>query len=1037
MLTVQEAVQREVDRVRAMRTAPPPARVDGTVEPPTPFGPEDEERVASQYLDSMKNAFFKIAKGTANTVSMAVEPLARADDVFRYSALTALGRIPLSEYPSYFSAAVDGKARISGAEFNRLAFGDSMYRQLKESRVVADDWIKAIVPDRFLAGREDNGEPLLSWADVLGLGSEVFVSPFAVGSILPRTAMSATRVGRIAVKAFDAPTTALLLPVRMAAKATLSPQNPFSHYVMQALGPETVLGKKMPEFVKRFREDYDVYTGEVEAWVGERLPKIFDGKHKAVFKDETKMARIWDHLAQPWTVKLAPDEKAAVDEIVADVLEPLARKLEEAGHGVKVGKKAWDPARHKMLPFLLDVSRYPKNRMRALPERSLQQRMAIDLPLRELAKPMSHFYPLLEDRHKNVVTALGNFVERVEKKVAFERMEKVPKIVPAAGPPLPGQAQVLTRVEEWVPAGSWAKYKPKTFFGEQGQNPLLLDLDERELQWLLSKGHELTGHRAYKNEIIFGRTMERFMASLDDNVRSLAQKNRILGYLYKKPGGSPLDYPDRMDHIASAMVGHVVVATLGLNLASSIHNMSQLTNIMAHEGISPVLRGMLNFAKGGPEGKFLRDLRKEARFKSQFDQLVADPDLMQRSTTKLQSFFMAPFSATEMFVRGTAYHVALEKTLKAQGLKLSDAIAAGGSNMRWVGLGKAMKEAKHAALDTNFVYGLAGRGPLMAGPVARVAFSLQSFSIKEAEFLARTWSRDGGDFMRWVNLNGWAIDMLDKVAGVNAESWMGWGFLPPNTFGRGPQVETVTNLLRMLAARAEGDEKAFEDAVRGARGSIGEVFRAAGADVPEGVEVFVNSIGMLGVLPTPVVGIARTAKAYNEFTTGIRSEQGGATFRVVTPEEAAKSWFFTTHKAYADRQLAAMDRAVRAQVDRELDRRAKKFVRALQGRSGDEVWSTAQALGEKVPLKLPTTVGRSVLTGPMRFLTSDDTSFFPHAEMISNRVSRLIRGATVSKAITDMDQAGWVRQILWAQYSNAAFQELQHGGVIPLQGGGR
>lgn len=1046
-MSLNDLLDEHVNRIREARAMTPPTVVNGPVDQPYDLHPDEEEGIRNDLLNKAAKGIGLIGRTAATPFTMTAEGLARADDAYRVTILTAMGKMPAEKYGQYFQEAISGKRRISGDEFNRLAFGQVAWEQMRNSKVRLPEWVKMwMVPDRYVTQNKDGSKDMAVGSAFLGAASEVFVSPFAVGSLLPRTALSATKAGRVLVSAVDAPTTALIAPFRAARWAALHPQNPFSIYLMQALGPETVLGKKLPEGVRLLVDNDDTYRLRVSV----AHKKIVDSltPYKDILKDGKTQDRVLRHLFEK-DMKLVGQEKQIADDLWAKFGSDIHTRAAAMKYDVGKGGVKWDPDQY-FRQFSPAARNSNLGQIRPIVEQGMPGIVRMDVPWK--ANPL----PKDWTEYTDVADAMSNFAAVWEKKLTFDErtfgIVRTPVraniVRDAVVDPERGLSREAianeyrlwrqNKVEAWVerevpiPIGFMAKYAPKTGWRAKGENPLLKDLDFREYEYLKKTAVVIAGNRASKLEIGFNNITERLVHSLDMNVKSAARKSRILSVLYDKHILNPTDLPTRLDAATATMVSGTMISALGLNLASAVHNMGQLLNTAAVHGIGPVMKGVFKMASLGDEGKVLRGLRKEARFNSAFEQMIFDESLRSQFGRRMTDFFMKPFNSTEMFVRGVAYNVGLEKALKKRGLSLADAVKG-----RVPDLQSAMLEAKRASLDTNFVYGIAGRGPLMANPVARVAFALQSFSIKEAEFLARTFDRDGGAVMKWVNLNGWAIDMTDKLAGINTESWLGWGFVPPTSFGRGPQVETAMNLVRMLNARSEGDVEAYEQAAQAARGNLNEVARMVGADGHAGAEIFAQSMGMLGVLPVPVIGIARTAKAYNEFMTGQRYERGERYFRPVTQEEAAQSWFFTTHRTYADQQLAAMEKTLRAQVGAEQDQRAKKFVRALKGKSGDEVWAAAQELATPVSYRLPFAHSRGIGISSLLFRLGDEDSFWAPGDMIQTRVKNLMKGAMVPRAVLEMDEAGWTSQILFAAYMNSAFRELEQGGIIPLQGGSR
>lgn len=1051
--TLQEALQAHLEDARLIRESPAPLPVEpgGHVDPPQPMTQVDLDTESERFMGKVVEGVGLAAKGTLGALTFATEPIDRADSLFRGTILTALGRVPVGDYPQFFRDAVNGRRKVSGNAFWEIALGQALAKQLDEIPIIPGWTRKVVAPLPDLAGYSVRTEPVVSVGRVMGLGAEFFVSPFAALSAIPRNFFKATALGRLAAKAQLDPSTSLLtFPLRKMAAMATSSSTPWGAFLLQGRDPPDALAK-FPAIVDSMIDAGLRLEDAADKW-GRELVDIA-GKHvakKGVFGigarpglSTVELGQVMDHIFFS-PQRLNRGQQALVDELMDKVFRPIKARAREMGYdrirqpGVKspaqragpgiefevirgpvrgtIGE-VWDPEKDLLRKFVPTPYnyRYPPN---PVGTKNVDERLGVHVHWKRRGEALPYAPNDLTSLQKNPFHAVEMWLAQYERKMILE--EKV-------------RNTATGRLED---TGLLSKYAPRAKNGHltdnQGLNvnPGLADFNDAEWRYYINKLHDFTGNRAGKLEITINNVMERFFGTIDAKMESTAQKSRIFKYFYDKskqldPRGFPAQ--NTVSAVASSMTAGTIIATLGLNLASAIKNTSQLINTASKEGIPATIRGLYKMADyWSAEGKALRELRKSANFRSEFRKVLYDDAWVKAGKRGVDGFLMWPFSTTEMWMRGITFNISAGRDLEKLGIRTVSDLA--GLDKRV--LSAVVRSGRREAIDTNFLYGIAGRSHFMMSPVARVGFALQSYSWKQAEFLARTWKRDGGAFLRLVGLNGWAIDMADKMAGINAESWLGWGFLPPNTLGRGPAVEALTNLISLNYAAADGNEGEFAKRADALRGNVREIFRTFGdPDDTAALQAGLGAAALAGFLPVPMVGVARSFKTWNEFMTGVRASDSGRTWQRVGKGEAVKSWFFTSHRSAEDRRYQAMEASVRRQVDSTLDKRVKKFLSALRGRDGDEVVAAAKELSAPVGLALPVSGFGLARMLPSGFRVGDERSFWPHPEMIERRMQLRQKQLAVSRDVLEMLDSGWASEVLWSEYANRGLAELSRGAI--------
>jgi hypothetical protein len=1127
MPTVDDFLAREIASRQQVRSFRPPGLMiepGGDVAPVRPLSAGEIDSTIHDFADTAMHNLGLIPRVAMRGLTLATEPLARADTLTRATVATLGGKIPVGEYGQWFKDSLSGKRHITGDEFNRLMLSSDTYQMLQHTNLIPG-WTKKIVnPDPYLGNIEED-MPVVSAASLFGLGAEMVISPFAIG-FLPASVMSRMSEGVKAMKYFGAPArfSEHINNSLVAAASKISRDTPLGALMLQlrpvqralvnhaelldSLGADEKATRKASGFWKetlgKLWEDHPILANRGSA--NRVLDYLATGERQlaaATATEATSLAKVGQTAKAGLT--LSDAELAAAHAIVEDVLVPLHSRLKYMGyHVVKPGEllkpiaadvttKArtaggeiaqaavakmkdipkiptevgwFDPRVEMLKPFII-AGRHANKVATSLGKRTLEADLHVHLPWAELS---SFKYTDLAEKQKDLHEALNNIIGAAEKKLIFEARDPISVVtqtgrtvapitesrtVPSASASAFTPAKTatvvrdFTKVEKWHNSGTLSKFGPGDYWGKDKWNPLLKSMNAAEGHYWISKVMDITGHARGRLSIVMNQTGEAMWANLakwageqsgGDALAAKSRYNRVFDYFYKKTSkvADPAigyNWPQftKVHHITSTILNNVMVATLAGNLRASLQNASGLVNAVSKHDFPTMVKGLYRMADFSEEGKAFRAVRGGINYGAEFQNIVKDEVWQQTGKRNFEAVVMWPFMTTENLVRGVASNIGIAREMERLGITSArDLVAPFAKGAEHVDLNKVILSGAREAVDMNFAYGVAGKSSLMMSAPARIGMALQSYFPNEVEFLAKTWSRDGGAFIRYMAFSGWLIDMADKIAGVNAESWIGWGFLPPNNLGSSPVLETWKNNIKMVMSMANDDKVGVDDAVNSIRGNVREIFRTFGdPNDQESFQVAFASAGMAGLAPVPVIGVGRTFKAINEFRTGRRWTGGdGVTWAPVTKGEAVKSWFFITHKEAEDKRIAAMEMSMKRQVYGELDRRVQKFVRVLDSkdRSGDAVREAGRELGATIRLTLPQS-GMVKPLAPAYFRLGDETNFWPHPEMIQSRIAGRMSHLSVSKDVRAMSESGWLSDIIWAEYVNRGMRELDHGNV--------
>lgn len=1094
-VTIDTILAQHMANKRAVRESIPPLPVvkGGFVEPPMIMTPVEIQADTNAVMDRLVGGLKLVGKGIAAPLTFAVEHLTRGQDVFQATVLTTFGRIPLKQYPGYVKNILNGTQRISGKEFMTLAIGQEKWEQLQHVNVIPG-WTKELMTPEVHLGRRVKEKPVLSLAQVFGASVELFIDPFAVMSFIPRGFFKGAtqfalvnKIGKAAAKAqLDPSTSIVTLPLRRMGSMIFSSRIP-------GIGPILLHGRDpvsmgLPvdytdsyQLAAKALSDTGAHWGELfENLMLKYKPRkgIFGiGRREGL--DEASQARVYDKIFENYKLKLSVQEQALVDEITEEVILPLHKRMVDMaydsqklpttvraggrGPGLSTLSPRGVPRKVRRL-VVMDPKRLlnqfvgaPKNFLTKpggseVNRKSLAQKMTATIGWKGIDGSMPFKASALHSSNKDPFHAVAQWVHQVENKLIMEERVRL----------VNGRWELKGLLIKYRPGAEGARRAADLAQGPGAAVIREIAKDKNKWDYFINKMHDITGNRAGRKELSIQNAVFDYLDGLAKNIDSPVRIKRIMAITMlgaaKATGRLTPQGDIRFPSIQNSvgyLTANTMMATLGLNLSSAIKNMSQLVNTAAVHGIPATLRGILRQAdRWSEQGKTLKELRKSARFNNTFHQLVGDDVWTMLGRSKFDDFVMGPFNAVENHMRGITFNIKVGEMMKAKGLRtLADLDK--GAVVKFRGgipftqtnsvIREMLEEGIKEAHKTNFIYGVAGRSQFMMGPVGRTAFALQSYSWKQAEFIASTWQRDGGAFLRLIGLNGWIIETLDRHRGINAENWLGWGFLPPSSLGRGPAQGALESLLRYSLASNEGNEREAERAMNSMRSSIREVFKLFGdPDAGIAIQGAMQNAAIAGLLPLPVVGVGRTFKMLNEFKTGIRETQTGRAWRHVTPDEAFKSWFFTTHQQMEDKRFKLMDQRARVQVSSVLNKRIKAYMRAAKGSDGTELMAAADELSKQILVQEPLTGTRAGLALPggkvlgvqaisSGFRLNDSQLFWPHPGMIKSRLDNAMKGATVSEYVREMGRKDWLMDLYMSQYVNRGMAELDRGGIIALQ----
>ncbi len=1082
-LTLPELVDLERTSLQRQATALPTLPVlDGGIDPQISQGltPMDNLGITERAIKGAWSFFKK--SGIPQVVGMTVEGLERADTAFRASVLTTLGRIPLEDYPQYWNDAMDGKVKISGPEFNRLLVGKETMDML--DKVGIPGWMKQVAnPEPWLAGQTPEKVPVVSIGSSIGLLSEILVSPFALLAFTPVNAFTGTKVGRAIHTVFGPAERAISWPMRKTMGLVLnSPKIPGSQFLQQLRDPQGALGSASNTDAAR-RAFFEMAEADAEMqrdavhWLKEGILGGIAKKWDKIIPNRS--ARSSQVAKQILGIEPLPptgsQARNFIEEVRELVIKPNWDELNDMGYTnalrritgrTKVSKGAetvpW--TRDQLLEAFNPALIHRNNLTRGIAEKTRTQRNRINLNFRNVRKDgkLPKFFDDVIDENFDIWHILSEWTMTARRKAVFERRHRTTKIIKrkraglTAGttraPSLfprgsPSSAQIVedVTIHPWVNTGWVRKWAPRTGWKEGGKripggNRELIGMNINEFHYLQWKVNDFTGNARGRHMILAGLIAEKFWAGVEESIESAARKGRIRSYFFNKTKQliNPrigYNFPKFMtpQNLSHVFISRMMIATLGGNLGTAIKQTSQLINTAAVHGIPVTMKGLYYQAdRISDTGRMLVELRREAGLGNTLKKIAHDFEWERTLDGTFEKVMFAPFNFMENLARGTSGNIAVGQFLKKQGINSYDdlrrAIDVAGPNAKPIFWNNLMREMRTQSNDTNLLYGLAGRSSLLSGPVARMGVALKSYSWKEAEFIARTYQRDGSSVVRLLALHGWAIGMLDRIAGVNAEAWLGWGFLPPDVLGRAPQVQVLTDFVQYLVAAGSGNDKAADKHITAMASNMREVWRLFGnPDVPGEIGAAVHASSLFGLTKIPIIAIARGSKAANEFRTGIRESNDGTTWKPVDKAEQMKSWFFQSHEDHADAQLRAMSARFRRQVDVIADRRADAFLRALSKADGEAVNQAAREYLKPIQLGFGTNIPRALF-----FRDQDEVSYWMPMSGILSRLKLRMRKKIIAKPVREMIDGDFATDILWAKYYDQAAPFLQHGFIRGL-----
>jgi hypothetical protein len=945
---------------------------------------------------------------------MGVDWLVERGDEFRGVLSMGLpGGIPFNK--ENIEKAKDFDLELTGADFVRQVLGDEL--MIEADNLALPGFTKTIVDPL----NPDHGKEVPRWTigDALGTSAEVLIDPFFAIGAAPRKALTPLVRGAAAgLRGASVP----LRPITRPIGALLSQNGPIGGRLVPALSPAAAW-KPIPEAIDLITlHGNEVAAGahRVHDTVGaiakrHKLGYIM-GKPKAKGIDQDKL---WRHI------QTSPQELNAAERAVADDIKTALRRAADelkangdeffthknvAGRTVKF---QYDPENflRDMRPILHGVERLPTRT--TLSKTPLSVRNQVSLPFRNLVHPGDEMFQWQKVgvRNRDPMHALQVFLESVNKRTVYHRR-------------LPDANGVLRGV------GLLEKYK----LTDEGwhtlkQNKLLEPLNAQQFQNFRNKVHQITGHAVNREGIAHSALTENFMHNASKFINPNSKRySRVIDIVTKplRIGGVRRVYEDgtplisRHTEISAFLVKNQMIAFLGFNPGSAIKNTSQALSLAAVKGFYPTLKGLYQMAAPVTEkAATLKRLRRHAGLNDSVQRLINDESI--QLLNKYENSAMYMFNAFENTMRGTAFNVYAGETLE-QMTKAGTKLA----NLSDAQLARAVNNGIIGANRVNFTYGVAGRSEWMARPVQRVATSLQSYNWKFAGFANDLLRNDPTAFTRLVALHGWAIEQAYLQAGINAESWLGWGFVSPNPIGRGPAVEMVNSLTKAFIARAGGDLSGASreiDKTTASMRALMELGERAG--VPGWVPQAAYLSSAIGTTQFPVVAVSRFANAVSMMMTGEKRGADDELVRHVTPDDIIKSTMFQLHEDVVGRQLSELKRSNRNRYNFEVDRRVGRLMKAFSAQDGEAAIQEAKAaMWDPIPIKTERKAS-TIVGGALENLVASEVMIRPRPQDIIRKMKTRIIESKQPRAIREMMEQGWLESVLLGAYSQRALEAIE------------
>lgn len=883
--------------------------------------------------------------------------LDRTTQVSRYTLLLGTGKISAEGYKHMVQEAIHGRARLSGSDLADIYIGKDTMHALNNTPVIPG-WAKGLImPSHWQTGIDD---PLVSAGDITATAIDLVADPFFALAWTPaNTAMG---------------------------KALTWPMRPFVRMLSALSGPKSGSPLAYLNFV---RNPEDVLTGSARP--------IFED---LLLGERRATVRIHDAMTElKGTAGLGDFLKRNYRSLSN---QKIAAKL--YGYGIKNGKLTpkgtvnltpEEDAVFQQLASLLDKH--------ALAE--LRARKHLPANARLGQAPLEDWLPKIVGRHFIPADIWQSWDARQLKGMAL-RLRKKGTGAFGSRNTAAGKRAIDLRLDELDALETWKdilyagarKLDMDPMFAKHNPfdnlSPAIKSASRFQRRYVTDLMNRFQGNARGRKAIEF----DLMVAEAWDKIAQTPVGKRVENLFRKMGGGRTLDgLPDFSPtaKIAGLISHNILRSTLGFRLSTAIQNMTQVTNFAVSDGMPATLKGMLRFSD-----RTYADLRKAQNLLGDFQRATSDELWVSRLGKGFDDVIFGPMTLTENLIRGTGYNVGLDKALRKRGFSSITQLQGNKALTEAV-----MHEAHLDSLNGAFLYGTLGRAPMLSNPALRVATVLTSFPQKQAEFLAREFTRDGSAFLRFVGLHGWLIEQANKQFGIAGEDFLGWGFRPMTTSFSGvpvimsPPMKAVLATSEAFSAWAKKDPELAERKWKEAAFNI------------DGALAHIGRFSALGLLPVPVL-FAESSKLLIERLASHRQKTGTGGFVDITTSEAFADYLAartTTQRARADLKKAEMN--AKRRVEYVMGKRTKAFIDAAMdpSQAGDKLGHAAWDL----------------VSG----ISTEGAILYPSPQQIDGYISRYVAQKTVSEDVRRMMSGGFLSQV----YLGAELELLEHidAGVLP------